>query len=106
MGGSLWNPIATEIDQYERVGIGRKHFACVVKNPTKKMWHIFLESCGALIWTDTGKTKAIAKVKKDVLTGDPRLMKEQIAQGKMDCASAKTISNEDFFRLFKEKESR
>jgi hypothetical protein len=100
MGGDLHGPIATEIEEFERVMLTEEHAALVVKNPVKKLYHVFLESCGALVGTGLSRAKVIATARSDAQTGDPLIMKEQIRQGKKDCEAATSLPPHDFFGKF------
>lgn len=93
--------VATNVEQYTRVDIGRGYYALVFQNPVHKQWHVALEDCGALIQHAGTKRKAIERVKKDVETGDPELMKKQIAKGKTDLKNADLLEPAEFFSLLK-----
>lgn len=96
-----WDIVKTEVDEYERVNIGKGYYAIVFNNPIKDLWHIALEDCGALIMTDNNKEGGIRKVKGDVETGDVAIMKKQIKKGKSDCRAATLITFDDFCGKFK-----
>lgn len=95
--------ISTEINEYERVDIGKGYFGILFKNPDKKIWHIALEGCGALIGTMDSKKKLLERTKKDVETGDEKTMKQQMEMGTKQMAQARSISNEEWFSKFKGK---
>ena len=101
LGGDLSGPIATEIAEYERVMLTEEHAGMVVENPVKKLHHVFLEACGALVGTGPVREYVIAQARTDAETGDPAIMREQIKQGKKDCKSAEVLSFYDFFSMFK-----
>jgi uncharacterized ubiquitin-like protein YukD len=99
-GGSVWQTIKTEVEVFEKISLGKGHYGLLIKNPVKDLWHIAEEKCGAIIGTDKSKVRLIKKTKKDVLTGDKKVMKEQIAKGKEDLSNAKLLSQKDFFSKF------
>jgi hypothetical protein len=101
MGGRQYDTIKTEIEEYRRISIGKGYFGILFKNTEKNLWHIALENCGAIIWTDKNKEDGIKKVKDDVETGNPQIMREQIEKAKNEIQSALLLSNSDFFRKFK-----
>ena len=63
--GASETPAKTVIEEYERVDIGKGYFGVVFKNPTKKLWHIALEDCGALIGTMESRAALIKRTKND-----------------------------------------
>lgn len=101
MGGPQHDIIKTKVEEYSRVHIGRGYYAIIFKNEIRNLWHFVLENCGALIFTDKNKDNGLKTVRQDVETGDPKLMEQQIKQGKSDCASATLIDFDDFCRRFK-----
>ena len=101
MGGRQYDTIKTEVEEYERIKIGRGYFAIIFENKLKGLWHIALEDCGALIMTDNNKEGGIRKVRGDVETGDSKIMEEQIKKGKRDCASATMVTFETFCEKFR-----
>lgn len=101
IAGRQYDTIKTEIEEYRRISIGKGYFGILFKNTEKNLWHIAIEDCGAIIWTDKNKEDGIKKVKDDVETGDPQIMKTQIKKGKDEIQGAILLSNADFFRKFK-----
>lgn len=101
MGGPQFDIIKTNVEEYERINIGKGYFALIVKNPLKNLWHFVLENCGAIIWTDNNKEGGIKKVKSDVETGDEKIMEEQIKKGLNDRSHAILLETDDFFKRFK-----
>jgi len=101
MHGGTGRFVATNIEEYERVDIGLGYYGIVFRNPVHKQWHLALEDCGALIGSGAAKAGAVKSVKKDVETGDPELMKKQIAQGRKDRDNADVLDPKEFFGLLK-----
>jgi hypothetical protein len=101
MGGPQHDIIKTNVENYERVELGKGYFGVVVKNPVKEAFHLAEETSGALIGSDVRKMNLIKKVKKDVSTGDPEVMKIQIKQGKHEREIAISLESPEFFRRFK-----
>lgn len=101
VGGRQYDIIKTNVEEYERINIGRDYFAIVVKNHLKDLYHVALENCGAIIWTDSDKENAIKTVKHDVETGDEEIMKKQIKQGLFEREKGILLENNEFFRRFK-----
>lgn len=100
MGGSVYQNIKTKVSSFERIPIGKGYYGLIVKNPVKKLWHLAIENCGAIIGTNKSKSKLLKSIMKDVETGDEKIMKEQISKGEIDLKNAKLLSNEDFFSKF------
>ncbi len=100
MGGSLYCSIATEVEEYERIVLCAGYSAIVVENPVKRLFHVFLEDCGALIGTGLSKKKLVASVKVDAKDGDPKIMKKQVPQGKKDRDRARVLTVHEFFGWF------
>jgi len=98
--------VATSINEYERVDIGCGYFGLVFQNPHTSRWHVALEGCGALVQSAKTKKGVISKVRKDVETGDPKLMKKQMAQGRKDRAKAWIMTPNDFFAGFRKEETK
>lgn len=101
IGGNLRKNIKTDIQEYERVDIGKGYFGIVFKNPKTKTWCLALECCGALIGSDKSKKNLIEGIKKDVETGDDKIMKTQVNQAKNDIKSALLLDNESWFGKFR-----
>jgi len=101
MGGRQYDIIKTNVENYERVELGKGYFGVVVKNPVKEAFHLAEETSGALIGSDAKKMNLIKKVKKDVSTGDSEVMKKQIEQGAYERKSADLLEPSEFFRRFK-----
>jgi hypothetical protein len=99
--GGLKCEIKTDIQEYERVDLGKGYFGIVFKNPNSKQHHMALECCGALIGTDKSKANLIKKVKNDIDTGDDKIMRMQINQAKIDLKGAKLLENEEWFNKFR-----
>lgn len=100
MGGNLHALMATEVEEYGRILLPGGFAAIVVENPVKKLFHVFLEGCGALIKTGPDKEKTVLEAQLDAVEGDPRIIKRQIEQGQRDRDSAPLMSNEEFFKCF------
>ena len=92
--------IKTLVAEYERVALGAGYYGLLLRNPARRLWHLALEGCGALVATDKSRSAVLRKVRHDVETGDPALMREQIMQGKRDCAGARNVPPEEFWPLF------
>ena len=101
MGGPTTFPIKTEIGEFERVPIGQGYYGLLVENPVKRLWHMVLEDCGAVIGTNKSKARLLKGIKNDVNTGDPKMMKQQISQGKTDLKNAKVTDVFEFFHGFR-----
>jgi len=99
--GGTRRPIATEIDEFERIKVGKGFHAVVMQNPVNKYWHVFLDGCGALIGTDKNKAKLIRRVKQDVKTGNKVVMLEQEELGAKEQRQATILSTVDFFSKFR-----
>lgn len=101
MGGNLRRPIATEIEDYEKVNLGKGYFGILIKNPEQEKWHMCLEGCGAMIGTDDDKQTLVTNIITDMATGDEEVMKEQFAKALNELKNAEVMENERFFRMFK-----
>jgi|GEM_PF-6538935 len=100
MGGAMEGPVKTLVEEYERVNIGKEFFGILFKNPKKKLWHIGLESCGALIGTMESRAAVIKTTKNDVESGDEELMKVQIELGKRQLKQAEFMKPDQWFSRF------
>lgn len=99
--GGISEEVATELLGYpEEVDLGRGYKGLLVRNPRIELWYIFESESGALIGTARYRQDVLDRVRADVATGDPAIMRSQIADGKVRNARARTISPEDFFRSF------
>lgn len=98
--GGTSKPIKTEIEEYERVYLGKGYYGILVKNPKKKLFHIALES-GAIIGTLSNRQKLIDRTKEDVASGDENIMAQQVEQSINQCKQAVLLSQEEFFSKFK-----
>lgn len=101
MGGPQYDVIATEIQEYERVDLGKGFFGVVVKNSVKKMWHIADEVSGALVGTDKSRKALIKKTIADVECADVETMRGQQEHFKDVGKKAIVFNNEDFFKRFR-----
>jgi hypothetical protein len=99
--GGLTCEIKTDIEEYERVDLGKGYFGMVFKNPKTKQYHLALECCGALIGSDKSKANLIKNVKNDVETGDDKIMKTQINKAKNDLKTAKLLDRKTWFDHFR-----
>lgn len=73
-GGNCEGLIATEVEEFERIKLTEEHAALVIKNPVKKLYHVFLESCGALVVTAPTRAKAVTEVMKDARAADSTVL--------------------------------
>jgi hypothetical protein len=101
IAGPQHDIIKTKVEEYSRVHIGLGYYAIIFKNEIRDLWHFALEDCGALIMTDNNKDGGLRKIRGDVETGDPNLMKKQIRKGKNDLKHATLIDFDDFCGRFK-----
>lgn len=102
MGGNVNGFMSTYIDDYEKIDIGDEYEAIVFRNTEHKdMWHVAEVTSGAIVWTDSTKTKAVDQVISDMKSADPEIIKEQIEQGKKDNEKAASFTRHDFFGKFK-----
>lgn len=92
--------VSTRIREYERIDIGRGYFAILFKNKYANLWHIALESCGALIGSNKSKAKLIASVKKDTETGDKKVMEQQIRTALEQRDRAMYLEPDQWFQKF------
>lgn len=93
--------IATDITKFERIKLVGKYYGIVFQNTSTKNWHVAVEDCGALVKTDATRPTAILQAMHDARTGDKKIMKQQIEQGKKDRDKAEVLSNDEFFRKFR-----
>ena len=98
--GANYAYIKTEIEEYERINIGQGYFGILFKNPSRQLWHMAQEDCGALIGSNKSKTKLVKSVLDDVKNGSPQLMKEQIELGKKQISQADSLDRDDWFKRF------
>jgi len=98
--GAKYAYIKTEIEEYQRIDIGKGYFGILFKNPSRKLWHIVQEDCGALIGTNKSKSKLIKSVLNDVASGDTKLMQEQIEIGKKQMSQAHSLERDEWFKRF------
>jgi hypothetical protein len=99
MGGT-GEYVATEVEEYGRILLPGGFAAIVVENPVKKLFHVFLEGCGALIKTGPDKRAIVLDAQVDAVNGDPLIMKRQIEQGIKDRDGAPVIPLLEFFSKF------
>lgn len=98
--GGTSDIIKTNIEEYERVNIGKDYFGILYKNPVKNLWHISIEQ-GAIIGTSKNRAGLLRKVRRDVKTGDEKIMKQQIEKSISECEQAIEMEPIDFFDLFR-----
>jgi len=98
--GGTSDIIKTSIEEYERVKIGRGYFGILFMNPVKLLWHISLEQ-GAIIGTSKSKAALLKRIRRDVETGDEKIMEQQIEKSINECNQAIEMEPIDFFDLFK-----
>lgn len=99
--GGKYAFIKTEIEEYERIDIGRGYYGILFKNSHTKEWHMAQEDCGALIGSNISKAKLVKSVKDDVGNGDGKLMKQQIEMGKKQMSQAHSFEREAWFKKFR-----
>jgi len=99
--GTTVGYIKTDIEEYERIGIGHGYYGILFKNVVADLWHMAQEDCGALIGSDKSKAKLINSVKKDVSGGNTKLMKEQIKMGKSQMLKANFMEKNLWLRKFR-----
>lgn len=101
-GTGKWSK--TEVEEFERISLGKGFFGILVKNPIKKLWHLAEESSGALVGTSSDKESMIKSVKKDIeQCKDLAYMTEQVEEQIERREQSLLIPNKEFFSSFKEK---
>lgn len=93
--------IKTNVENFERMDIGRGYFGLLVRNTNQKIWHMVEEQSGGIIGTDVSRSRLIEYIKEGVENGDSEVMEQQIVQGKKDCQSAKFMGPDEFFTRFR-----
>jgi len=101
LGGSLKGYIKTTIDEYQRIDIGQGYFGILFENKDKKLWHIALEDCGALIGTLSSKAALIKQTRGDVASGTKEIFESQIEMGKRQMKQANFIEREEWLSKFR-----
>ena len=101
MVGGTGEYVATEVEEYGRILLPGGFAAIVVENPVQKLFHVFLEGCGALIKTGPDKKAIVTEAMADAVSGDPAIMKTQIEQGIRDRDSAPVVPMLEFFNKFR-----
>ncbi len=98
--GGIYDLVKTEIDEYERIRLGKGIYGILFYNPIKGIWHLAEEQSGALVGTHQDKGVLISQVRIDVDIGDEKIMQRQIEEGKRQLSQAKLVTNKDFFEKF------
>jgi len=99
--GGTGEYVATEVEEYGRILLPGGFAAIVVENPVQKLFHVFLEGCGALIKTGPDKKKIVTEACADAVSGDPLVMKRQIEQGIKDRDGSPVVTVLEFFSKFR-----
>lgn len=94
MGGSVWQPVKTEwtVEGSFALERGYKGYLAIAPNGTT---YVIEGKSGALIGP------SIEEVKKDVKSGNPEVMKEQIANALKEVANARIVEPDEFWRKLK-----
>jgi len=98
--GGTSKTIKTEVEEYERIYIGKGYYGILVKNPNKDLFHMALET-GAIIGSLSDRQRLIDRVKEDVGSGDEDLMAQQVEQSIKQCKQAVSLTQEEFFSKFR-----
>lgn len=101
--GATHDLVKADIDEYERVHIGKGYYAIVFYNPVRSIYHIALEDGGALIGTDMDKVILINRIKREVAEGDEEVMVQQVQMAKEQLAKAELIERDRWFQKFKKR---
>jgi hypothetical protein len=101
LGPPDWEHIATDVTKFERIKLVDNYYGIVFQNSHTKSWHVAVEDCGALAKTHAKRAAAILQAMDDSRTGDKKIMKQQIEQGKKDRDKAEVLSNDVFFGKFR-----
>lgn len=92
--------LKTEIDEYERINIGKGYYGILFYNDMRNIYHICEETSGTLIGTYRDKFILIGNIKSDVETGDTAIMIEQVKQGMENKERAKMLDKSEWFNRF------
>jgi len=94
MGGKIWQPVTTEVEADGPHELGSGYNGFLVTSPTGKTFVVEATS-GALVGPD------LKTVKEDIRIGDPNMMKQQVAEGKIKCNQARWLDPDEFWNLLK-----
>lgn len=94
MGGKVWQPIGTNVEVSQAIPVGRGYKVYVVTAPNGKVF-IAEATTGAFVGP------SIESVKKDIETGDPKLMKEQVKKATATRENVKVLEPTDFWTRLK-----
>lgn len=92
--------IGTEIQEYERIDLGKGFFGLLVRNPYKKPFHMVDEISGALVGSAPTRLAVIKRVRKDVGEGEEEVMRGQQEEFKGVLQGIPMMENKDFFIAF------
>ena len=100
--GGTHEAIKAEIDEpivsiHAETEDGREASFWVLTNPDMNLTLCFSRECGAVIGGGKNEGEAIASVIEDIRTAKGSVIDQQVKQGRMDCASATAISEEQFW---------
>ena len=97
MGGNTAELVATDIEEYERVSVGKGFYAIVFQDPQTNAWLVADERCGGVCGSGKTKAAAIKMVRKDVELSDVEDIEESLSEGIKRRDNAKCVSNDEFF---------
>lgn len=95
MGGNVWQPISCEVEtENKKHDLGRGYKGYLITAPNGKT---FVAECdsGAFV----GPT--LEQVREDIKTGDPEVMKKQVADALIESKKAKKIDPSEFWGRLK-----
>ena len=96
--GGLGRHIAANLEEYERVDIGKGYYGIVFPNRGRDCWHLALENCGALVQSGYDRNQVIALAKADIKLANPKVLRDQISRGRQDQQDAELIKLEEFLK--------
>jgi hypothetical protein len=97
---STFYSIRTNVDDYERIHLGKGIYGALIYNHVKDLYHLAEEGCGAILMTGTCSQTIISMIKEDVKLRDMSDVGFQIHNGQRNRGLATQVCLTEFFSRF------
>ena len=99
-GGACYHPGGIKVDPGVKYDLGGGYFGYLIENPISGRTHVAESTTGGFV----GDT--IEAVRKDIATGDPAVMKQQVVQAVERAKSMTLMTPEEFWRRMSKAEEK